>query len=175
MLFQRVRYWKMEETKENETRSGSETSVPEVSVEEPVTKKQKRVLSDKQKAILSLGREKAKLNREAKMKAKLDGMVEEYLKDKSEESVETKKKPKKSVKKPKSPPPPPPPASEPSSSESEEDDDDDEEEEEKEEFPSSEESSDYVEEPPIKNPVLRRTKKGPYYRPRSRAIDLHYT
>ena len=161
----------MEETKESETRSGSETSKQDVGVEEPVTKKQKRVLSDKQKAILSLGREKAKLNREAKMKAKLDGMVEEYLKDKSEESVETKKKPKKSVKKPKSPPPPPPPASEPSSSESEEDDD----EEEKEEFPSSEESSDYVEEPPIKNPVLRRTKKGPYYRPRSRAIDLHYT
>ena len=67
-------------------------------------KKAKRVLSEKQKAILSLGHEKARANRENKTKAKLDGMLEDYLKQKSEES---KTKPQKKQKITKAPTPPP--------------------------------------------------------------------
>ena len=51
----------MEETKETEvpTQTLSESSDAEEKSPEPVLKKAKRVLSEKQKAILSLGREKA--------------------------------------------------------------------------------------------------------------------
>ena len=96
----------MEETKETEvpTQTLSESSDQEEKSLEPVLKKAKRVLSEKQKAILSLGREKARANRENKTKAKLDGMLEEYLKQKSEES---KTKPQKKQKITKAPTPPP--------------------------------------------------------------------
>jgi len=79
----------MEETKVEDvpspTISESSDQDTEEKVPEPVTKKAKRVLTEKQKAILTLGREKARANRESKTKAKLDGMLEEYLKQKSEE------------------------------------------------------------------------------------------
>ena len=96
----------MEETKETEvpTQTLSESSDQEEKSSEPVLKKAKRVLSEKQKAILSLGREKAQTNRENKTKAKVDGMLEAYLKQKSEES---KTKPQKKQKITKAPTPPP--------------------------------------------------------------------
>ena len=133
----------MEETKETEvpTQTLSESSDQEEKSPEPVLKKAKRVLSEKQKAILSLGREKARANRENKTKAKLDGMLEDYLKQKSEES---KTKPQKKQKITKAPTPPPPlsPLSSSSAPESSEEED----------F-SSDASSEV---PPL--PVLRRTK-----------------
>ena len=132
----------MEETKETEvpTQTLSESSDQEEKSSEPVLKKAKRVLSEKQKAILSLGREKARANRENKTKAKLDGMLEDYLKQKSEES---KTKPQKKQKITKAPTPPPlSPLSSSSAPESSEEED----------F-SSDASSEV---PPL--PVLRRTK-----------------
>ena len=132
----------MEETKETEvpTQTLSESSDQEEKSSEPVLKKAKRVLSEKQKAILSLGREKARANRENKTKAKLDGMLEDYLKQKSEES---KTKPQKKQKITKAPTPPPlSPLSSSSAPESSSEED----------F-SSDASS---EAPPL--PVLRRTK-----------------
>ena len=132
----------MEETKETEvpTQTLSESSDQEEKSSEPVLKKAKRVLSEKQKAILSLGREKARANRENKTKAKLDGMLEDYLKQKSEES---KTKPQKKQKITKAPTPPPlSPLSSSSAPESSSEED----------F-SSDASSEV---PPL--PVLRRTK-----------------
>ena len=146
----------MEESKET-TVPVSETSDQDTQerVGEPVTKKTKRVLTDKQKAILTLGREKARANRENKTKAKLDGMLEDYLKQKSEESKT------KSTKKQKLAPATPPPLS-PSSDEvlssSEED------------F-SSDESSDFTE-PPPPPPTLRRSKN--YTAPRRQTVSLSF-
>ena len=99
----------MEETKDTEipTTTISESSDQEEKSSEPVSKKTKRVLSEKQRAILSLGREKARANRENKTKAKLDGMLEEYLKQKSEES-KTKPQKKKKTQRVALPPPPSP-------------------------------------------------------------------
>ena len=107
----------MEETKETEvpTQTLSESSDQEEKSSEPVLKKAKRVLSEKQKAILSLGREKARANRENKTKAKLDSMLEEYLKQKSKES---KTKPQKKQKTQKVAKPPTPSPSESSTAES---------------------------------------------------------
>ena len=132
----------MEETKDTEipTTTISESSDQEEKSSEPVSKKAKHVLSKKQRAILSLGREKARANRENKTKAKLDGMLEDYLKQKSKES---KTKPQKKQKITKTPTPPPlSPLSSSSAPESSEEED----------F-SSDASS---EAPPL--PVLRRTK-----------------
>ena len=107
----------MEETKDTEipTTTISESSDQEEKSSEPVSKKAKRVLSEKQRAILSLGREKARANRENKTKAKLDGMLEEYLKQKSEES---KTKPQKKQKTQRVATPPPPSPSKSSTAES---------------------------------------------------------
>ena len=143
----------MEETKDTEipTTTISESSDQEEKSSEPVSKKTKRVLSEKQRAILSLGREKARANRENKTKAKLDGMLEEYLKQKSEES---KTKPQKKQKTQRVATPPPPSPSESSTAESLSEED----------F-----SSDASSEAPPPLPVLRRTKN--YNPPRRQNVQ----
>ena len=147
----------MEESKET-TVPVSETSDQDTQerVNEPVTKKTKRVLTDKQKAILTLGREKARANRENKTKAKLDGMLEDYLKQKSEESKSKSTKKQKLA--PATPPPPLSPSSDEVLSSSEED------------F-SSDESSDFTE-PPPPPPTLRRSKN--YTAPRRQTVSLSF-
>ena len=147
----------MEESKET-TVPVSETSDQDTQerVNEPVTKKTKRVLTDKQKAILTLGREKARANRENKTKAKLDGMLEDYLKQKSEESKSKSTKKQKLA--PATPPPPLSPSSDEVLSSSEED------------F-SSDESSDFTE-PPPPTPTLRRSKN--YTAPRRQTVSLSF-
>ena len=143
----------MEETKDTEipTTTISESSDQEEKSSEPVSKKTKRVLSEKQRAILSLGREKARANRENKTQAKLDGMLEEYLKQKSEES---KTKPQKKQKTQRVATPPPPSPSESSTAESLSEED----------F-----SSDASSEAPLPLPVLRRTKN--YNPPRRQNVQ----
>ena len=147
----------MEESKET-TVPVSETSDQDTQerVNEPVTKKTKRVLTDKQKAILTLGREKARANRENKTKAKLDGMLEDYLKQKSEESKSKSTKKQKLA--PATPPPPLSPSSDEVLSSSEED------------F-SSDESSDFTE-PPPPPPTLSRSKN--YTAPRRQTVSLSF-
>ena len=133
------------------TTTVSESLDQEEKSSEPVSKKAKRVLSEKQRAILSLGREKARANRENKTKAKLDGMLEEYLKQKSEES---KTKPQKKQKTQRVATPPPPSPSESSTAESLSEED----------F-----SSDASSEAPLPLPVLRRTKN--YNPPRRQNVQ----
>ena len=147
----------MEESKET-TVPVSETSDQDTQerVGEPVTKKTKRVLTDKQKAILTLGREKARANRENKTKAKLDGMLEDYLKQKSEESKTKSTKKQKTA--PATPPPPLSPSSDEVLSSSEED------------F-SSDANSDFTE-PPPPPPTLRRSKN--YTAPRRQTVSLSF-
>ena len=110
----------MEEFKETEPVSTLPDSLP---VENPVLQRQdavevqevvpvvepkkKRVLSEAQKENLKLGRAIARKNREEKAKAKLDQMVDNYLKpfaNKDEEETEPVKEEEKEM-----PPPPPVP------------------------------------------------------------------
>ena len=55
----------------------------------PLLKKIKCEVTEKQRENLRLGRDKAKLNREAKVKAKLEGYLDTYLKEKSDSSKTT--------------------------------------------------------------------------------------
>ena len=152
----------MEETKEIETASLSDSSGQ---VEQPSAKKQKKALSEKQRAVLTLGREKARNNRETKMKAKLDGMLEEYLKDKKE----TSQKPKRVLPTLHLPTCAEVKVEEVSScSEAEEDTED-----EDEDTLSSDGSSNFIA-PPKNNPVLYRTSRG-YARPRTASMDLNFS
>ena len=59
-----------------------DTQVPVTTVSESSDQEAKfrTGVEEKQKAILSLGRDKARVNRENKTKAKLDSMLEGYLK-----------------------------------------------------------------------------------------------
>jgi hypothetical protein len=59
----------------------------------PLLKNIKREVTEKQGENLRLGREKAKMNREAKVKAKLEGYLDTYLKEKSEASKTTQHPP----------------------------------------------------------------------------------
>ena len=110
----------MEEFKETEPVSTLPDSLPEenpvlerqdaVEVQEvtSVESKKKRVLSEAQKENLKLGRAIARKNREEKAKAKLDQMVDNYLKPFANKEEEEKKQTE-PVKEEKMPPPPPVP------------------------------------------------------------------
>ena len=79
----------------------------EIKEKAPVEAKKKRVLTEAQKENLKLGRAIARKNREEKAKAKLDQMVDNYLKpfaNKEEEKQETESEEEKEM-----PPPPPVP------------------------------------------------------------------
>ena len=111
----------MEEFKETEPTSTLPDSLP---VENPVLQRQdavevqevapvlepkkKRVLSEAQKENLKLGRAIARKNREEKAKAKLDQMVDDYLKPFANKEEEEKKQTE-PVEEEKMPPPPPVP------------------------------------------------------------------
>ena len=83
----------MEEFKETqpECMSPEETApatLPVLQRQDAIDVPKKRVLSDKQKENLALGRAIARKNREEKAKAKLDEMVDNYLKPFAEKKVE---------------------------------------------------------------------------------------
>ena len=111
----------MEEFKETEPVSTLPDSLPEenpvlerqdaVEVQEvtSVESKKKRVLSEAQKENLKLGRAIARKNREEKAKAKLDQMVDNYLKPFANKDEEEKKEETEPVKEEEKEMPPPPP------------------------------------------------------------------
>jgi len=110
----------MEEFKETEPVSTLPDSLPEenpvlerqdaVEVQEvtSVESRKKRVLSEAQKEILKLGWAIARKNREEKAKAKLDQMVDDYLKPFANKEEEEKKQTEPAEEE-KMPPPPPVP------------------------------------------------------------------